>query len=114
VRRTSDIVAQMVKQAIGDLDILAVDRDAVEWEVIPFVNPGASVCWLLGIGLPVPAVGDTIMPFVRLSDPHSREEVARTVQALYRTVAMQVLSVSGDATKAAEELRTSPGGLIVP
>jgi hypothetical protein len=107
-------VAQAVKQAINDLSILAADRDAIEWEVIPFVGADSSVCWLVGIGLPVPVVGDTIMPFARLSDPHSRGDVARTVEALYRAVSVQVLSVAGDVTKAAEELRTSPGGLAIP
>jgi len=115
VRRLSEVVAESVKKAIAELDILAVDRDAVEWEVIAHIADDSSVRWLVGIGLPVPGFGDTIMPFTPLSDPHSQDDVTRTVRALYRAVAQQVLSVSvpGGTAKAADELRTSPGGLII-
>lgn len=116
MKRLADIVAMYVQEAIAGLPILEVERDKAEWEVIPFVNvlDGGTVGWLVGIGLPVPETGDSIMPFASVGDPHSRDEVTRVVTALYQAAASQVLDVSGHVRARANGHGKSPGGLIVP
>lgn len=114
MQRLSDIVAVHVEQAIRDLEILAVEKDVIEWEVIPFIAPDGSVGWLIGIGLPVSVTGDNVMPFALLSDPHSRDDISRVVQVMHAAAAAQAAELAEKSRKAANGHRDSPGGLIVP
>jgi hypothetical protein len=114
VKRLSDIVALHVEQAIRDLEVLALERDLIEWEVIPFVAPDGSVGWLVGIGLPVSVTGDNVMPFALLSDPHGRDEISRIVRAMHAAAAAQAAELAEKSRKAANGHREQPGGLIVP
>jgi hypothetical protein len=118
MKRLSDIVEGHIKAAIEGLDILAVDRDQIEWEACPFVSMDSSVGWLVGIGLPVRVTGDSVMPFAPI-DPHSPDAIAHTVRVLYAKAVADVAEQTKSATSAAnghgkpgEGL--SPGGLIIP
>lgn len=114
MKRLSDGITDRVKKAIRELEILEVERQAIEWEVMPFVTEDSSVGWLIGIGLPVPATGDTIMPFTPLNDVHSQAEISRIVRALYEGTAIQVDQETGKITAASNGHGESPGGLIIP
>jgi hypothetical protein len=54
------------------------------------------------------------MPFALLSDPHGRDEVARTVRTLYDAAAGQAADAAGKARVASNGHRESPGGLVLP
>lgn len=114
MKRLSDIIAGSVREAVGALEVLATDKDAIEWEVIPFLGADSSVNWLIGIGLPVPASGDSVMPFALLSDPHDPGEVSRVVRTLHEAAAGQVLDATARARRSANGHRESPGGLLLP
>jgi hypothetical protein len=116
MKRLADIVAMYVQEAVAGLPVLEAEREVIEWEVLPFVNmlDGGTVSWVVGIGLPVPETGDSIMPFAPVGDPHSKDEVARVVGALHQAAAKQVSAISGKVRATANGHGKSPGGLIVP
>lgn len=115
MRRLSDIVAGAVTGAISALEIPQADREAVEWEVTPAISPlEGSIGWFVGVGLPVPVTGDSVMPFAPVSDPHDAAEIGRLVRALYQAAAAQAAEATERATRTANGHRKSPGGLIVP
>lgn len=114
MKRLSDVVASLVEQALADVEMPAGDRARLEWEVIPFMSPDASVRWLVGVGLPVGVTGDYVMPFALLSDPHGRDEVARLARALYEAAARQAADAMVQATSLSGGNGKSPGGLVLP
>lgn len=113
-KRLSEIVAARVEQAISGLEVIASDKDDVEWEVIPFVALDSTVRWLVGIGLPVPVSGDTVMLFTLLSDPHDKDEVTRIVRAMYAAAVSEAAEATARATSASGGHGRTPGGLLLP
>jgi hypothetical protein len=118
MKRLADIAAGHVQAAIEGLDLLAVDREKIEWEVFPFVGMDGSAHWLVGVGLPVPLTDDSIMPFSMI-DPHDPPGIARVVRGLYEKVIEEVAEEARKVTSAANGHGkagggTTPGGLIVP
>jgi hypothetical protein len=114
MKRLSSAIAEAVRQAIDETMMLAADRDVLEWEVIPVVGMDRSVRWLVGIGLPVPATEDSMMPFAPLSDPHSQDEIKQLVRALYEAAVNQVAEAAAKISSSSNGHRESPGGLILP
>lgn len=111
MRRLSDIVAESVIMAIAALEIPEADRKVIEWEAAPAISStDGSIGWFLGIGLPVPVTGDSVMPFTPVGDPHDAEEISRKVRALYQLAAGQ----AAHATELAVNGVRQSGGLIVP
>ena len=112
MKRVSEVAGALVVKAIEGLEILAVEREKIEWEVTPFVADG-EVRWLVGIGLPIPLTNDTEMPFAMIGDPHDGENIARVVWALYVKASQDVDEAAKRIKAASNGHQKSPGGLIV-
>jgi hypothetical protein len=114
MKRVSEIASALVVKAIEGLEVLAVEREKIEWEVSLFVGIDGNARWIVGIGLPVPLTGDTEMPFGMISDPHDGNEIARVVAALYAKALQDVSEAAKRVAAASNGHQKSSGGLIVP
>jgi hypothetical protein len=83
-QRLMDLGAEKVKTAIGNLPVMQVVRDQIEWEIIPLVGANGLLLCVPMICMPVPGSPDYVlhtgMPGF---DPHTDQaevdHVIRTV-----------------------------------
>jgi hypothetical protein len=119
MKRLADRVAEVVTGTLEDLEIPGLVRDSIEWEVAPFMKMdpstrGPVMAYMIGVGLPVPATGDSVMPFLPLDDAHDNDEIRRITQALFTGAQEETAKLQQKAVAAANGSKQSPGGLHLP
>lgn len=114
--RISDILGGRIAVAIGELPVLSVIREQIDWEIAPALLPrggGMVLAYMVAVSLPVPgsAEGDKVLYMAPLDDPDaSQETVSSLVEGLY-------LKAQREADQRRAQLnghRETPGGLAVP